>query len=546
MEIPPGGFGLMYPSYGGPEVPFRKPCVWQFLSGKIQGVLLSFTWGLRNLKKKSEKAGLTPASGARRVCPSAFFAASVRGSGFFNSSFICLVLLGAFALLPAVAPAADWPQYDANPFVISLGVPGPEDSAGGVLAADLNGDGCPDYLVTVPGHIAAYANDGAKLWILKVDVRVGNSSERVGLPGHNGPGVQVGDVDGDGAAEVLFLTQDSVVHCVDGVTGAEHWRATPPLPERAERWEHLVIANFRGKGDRDLLLQTTNKDGYRMGHMLAAYALKSLKARKKPLWTRDDFLACAHNGARVADLDGDGRDEILGGTLLGPDGKHLTRVALRGHIDSIFVYDVRPDLPGLEVVALEEGGTTKKAGGNRVFLFNPKKTLWESHYKHWEPQNAAVGEFDPKRPGLEVWARSRFNKHQKPFVFDAQGAVIAHYEMDAVAPEGWSTAGVEVIWAIDWTGEARQYAAAKERHTSGKVGVFDPITGAFLEAFQEKADRLYVADVSGDWREELVVLNGNELHIYHNGAPNPRPDQPRLWTRPHYRRSKMTYNYYSP
>jgi hypothetical protein len=62
----------------------------------------------------------------------------------------------------------------------------------------------------------------------------------------------------------------------------------------------------------------------------------------------------------------------------------------------------------------------------------------------------------------------------------------------------------------------------------------------------DKADRLYVADVSGDWREEMVVLAGNELHIYHNDADNPRPDHPRLWTYPRYRRSKMTYTYYSP
>ncbi len=68
----------------------------------------------------------------------------------------------------------------------------------------------------------------------------------------------------------------------------------------------------------------------------------------KPLWRRDDFLANAHNGARVADLDGDGQDEVLGGTIVAPDGKVLSRIPLKGHIDSLFVADVRPDIPGLE------------------------------------------------------------------------------------------------------------------------------------------------------------------------------------------------------
>ena len=323
--------------------------------------------------------------------------------------------------------------------------------------------------------------------------------------------------------------------------------AKPPIPPGTERWEHLVVADFRGEGDRDLLLQTTNAKGYRVGHHLAAYRLEDLKqCNYNTLWVRDDFTTCAHNGARVADIDGDGKDEVLGGTLVDDTGVFLAKVPLRGHIDSIFVYDVRPDLPELEIVALEEGGDTEEAGGNRIFLYNAEQVLWETDYQHWEPQNAAVGDFDPQRAGLEVWCRSRFNEHQKPFVFDAKGELISHYAMDDVAPEGWTVAGVEVIWTIDWTGGPKQLAAAKERHESGDIGVFDPISGAFVARFTTKADRLYVADVSGDWREELIVLQGNELRVYHNPESNPNPDHPRLWTRPHYRRSKMTWNYYSP
>ena len=58
--------------------------------------------------------------------------------------------------------------------------------------------------------------------------------------------------------------------------------------------------------------------------------------------------------------------------------------------------------------------------------------------------------------------------------------------------------------------------------------------------------KLYVADVSGDWREEIIVISGNELHIYENPVANPRPKQPRLWDKQHYRRAKMSWNYYSP
>jgi len=253
-------------------------------------------------------------------------------------------------------------------------------------------------------------------------------------------------------------------------------------------------------------------------------------------------MACAHNGVRIADLDNDGKDEVLSAMVLGSDGSIRSRIPLRGHIDSVFVNDVLPNRPGLEVVALEEGGDN----GNRVFLFCSDRLLWETHYQHWEPQNAAVGEFDASRPGLEIWCRSRFNEHQKPFAFDAQGQLITQYAMDDVAPDGWTVRGVELIWAIDWTGGPKQFAVATERHKAGDVAIFDPIEGSFVTTFKEKADRLYVADVSGDWREEIIVLAGNELRIYHNPAENPNPNRPRLWEQQHYRRSKMTYNYYSP
>jgi hypothetical protein len=58
---------------------------------------------------------------------------------------------------------------------------------------------------------------------------------------------------------------------------------------------------------------------------------------------------------------------------------------------------------------------------------------------------------------------------------------------------------------IDWTGGQKQLAAAKERHTAGNVAIFDPLTGAFPLRLNEEARRLYVADVTGDWREEIVV-----------------------------------------
>ncbi len=445
-------------------------------------------------------------------------------------------------LLPGLAEAAD----TIRPVVIPLAVPAPKDSAGGIIVADVNGDAKMDVLVTVPGHLAVYSSDGKKLWIRKAPITVGGSSERVGLPGHHGPGVAAGDVDRDGKCEVVFLTRDGVLHVADGATGRDEATARPPVPPDAERWEVAMIADFRGAGDdRDILLQATNRKGYRMGKHLAAYAADDLLRGRvdKPLWRTDRFVSCNHNGARIADLDADGRDEVLGATIYSSKGEMLTRAAKHGgHMDSLFVADVRPDKPGLEVVLLEEGG----GDSNCVQVIGLRGPIWRQHFKRQEPQNAAVGRFRAGSDELFIWCRSRHPKHQKPFVFDSRGRKVFDYAMDDAAPKGWTDSGVEVIHTIDWTGKKQQLACAKERHREGDVCIFEPLTGRFIEHFKQAAARLYVADVVGDWREEVIVLSGSKLHIYRNPARNPRPDQPRLWKRRNYRRLKQCHNYYSP
>jgi len=190
-------------------------------------------------------------------------------AGIMLKSAICLLVCAAM-VFPVQADPHD-------PLVIKLNIPASQDSAGGMIVADVDGDGKMDYLVTVPGHLAVYGNDGKKLWIRKIDIVVGGSSEREGLPGHNGPGVAAGDVDGDGKCEVVFLSKDSVLHVVDGATGAQQATASPRFPQDAARWDVAMIADFRGTGgDRDILLQTTNKTGYRMGKFLAAYSTDQL------------------------------------------------------------------------------------------------------------------------------------------------------------------------------------------------------------------------------------------------------------------------------
>jgi len=90
----------------------------------------------------------------------------------------------------AVSASIQTPQ--GKPFVVELDIPAPVDSAGGIIVADIDNDDRMDFLVTVPGHVAAYGNNGRKRWVKKAPIGVGGQSETYGLPGHHGPGVAAG------------------------------------------------------------------------------------------------------------------------------------------------------------------------------------------------------------------------------------------------------------------------------------------------------------------------------------------------------------------
>jgi hypothetical protein len=446
---------------------------------------------------------------------------------------------------------AQWPAYDQSPHVITVASDMPTLAGrGGIIVHDLDGDGLLDYVLAAQENdygagragISAYAWDGSVLWFQDdVDIQMNGNSENYGLPGWSGPGVAAADVDDDGQAEVVHLNTNNEVVLRNGLDGSIESTLGPfGVPSGATRWAHLAVADLRGSGDHDLILQADP---------LPFRWLKAVRVDTgETLWDFSDYRGCNHNGFRAADLDGDGLDEVAGAIMVDDDGTRWNDGwdyrSITGHFDSVFMYDVKPSVAGIEVIMLEES----HVGDDRTAVFNSDELFFYASRSGDEPQNAAVGEFDTSVPGLEVWNRSRFDTAQLPWVIDSDGNVIAEWVMNDVKPSDWSTSGIEQINSIDWDGGARQYLGAKERHTSGKIGIIDAMDGTFVEVWDEQCDRIYVVDVAGDAREEMVVVNdaAKEIRVYFNAATNPNPPKPRLWLKNHYRRQKQNYNYYSP
>ncbi|MDB9529213.1 FG-GAP-like repeat-containing protein [Oscillatoria sp. CS-180] len=436
---------------------------------------------------------------------------------------------------------------------IALDLPDAFAKEGGLIATDVNGDRQLDIVVTQPGRVAAYSLTDGKLWQRETDIWLTGQTESEGLPGLHAPGIQAADVDGDGNTDLLYVAANNRLEILDGTTGEVKARLDlPAVQSLHNQWEHAVVANFTDKGDGELLLQAsreTNSDSYVRDSIQAAFAISdllSVESAAEPLWRTNDFVSLSHGSAKVFDLDGDGKDEVVGAMVLGPDGNELYNPGLENtdfpHIDAIAVDDIDPERPGLEIVIPEERGDL------RVILFDEQGTVWTSgHRRRAEDYNGdkvAIGDFDPARAGLEMWFRGDESKHFT--ALDAAGEVIASYKFRDHRPDNWTEKGFEVITPIRWSGGDQDYIVAKERHEAGDVGIFDPLTGQLVAQFPNRTERLYVADVVGDWREEIIVLSNAELIIYQNQQSNPNPDRQSLWNDPLYRRQKMTWNYYSP
>jgi hypothetical protein len=397
---------------------------------------------------------------------------------------------------------------------IQLRQPVPE-GRGGLFAHDLNGDDRLDLVVTSADHIGAYDQTGEALWVRKADIALFDYLHH--------PSVIAGDLDGDGRQELAHLTASGRIEVLNAATGAVEKLLSPPGAPVA-----IAIANLRGEGDREILLQ------YSATHIAALRADTG-----EVLWDTEAYRGIEHSPLRQADLDGDGRDEVAGATIIDHDGTKMNEWDLGDvyrNLDSIVIADIVPGHP-LEVALAEQRGAnshTDVVNAERIVFRSLNPWNWE------DPDKLAVGDFDPERPGLETFNRSSggdgtarrgdeepYSNEEAPWVIDAEGRLLSKYYVNDMKPEGWTGHGLEEVCRIDWDGDAADEIVCKERHTNGSGAIVDPLTGAFKEVFPGQAALIYAADLLGDSREEVVLVDERGyLRILWNAQANPNAALP--------------------
>lgn len=454
---------------------------------------------------------------------------------------------------------ADGVSKDGKPYTYSA-----NDSS----VADLDGDGSYEIIqlwnpsnaqdnsksgFTGNVYVDAYKMDGTKLWRIDLGHNIRAGAHYTQLLAY--------DFDGDGKAEVSMKTADGTrdgagtvigdpaadyrnsagyvlsgpefLTVFNGATGTimDTVAYDPPrgnVPAWGDGYGNRVDRFLAGvaylDGEKPSMMFSR---GYYTRTVLVTYDLVDGKLVKR--WTFDSDIAGAeykgqgNHNLSVADVDQDGKDEFVFGSMtIDDDGSVLYNTRL-GHGDAMHTSDFDPSRPGLEVFAVHE---SMSQSGNRGATFRDAATgevLWSIPAIR-DTGRGAAGDIDPRYAGAEGWAVGGDASWNSPRgqLMSAKGELIAESIPAANFLAWWdgdllreivdhdfdAAAGVGVPTISKWNWETE----SSDRLLT--------VTGARTNN-HTKGNPSLQADLLGDWREELAFPSSDstELRIYTSTSP---------------------------
>jgi len=406
------------------------------------------------------------------------------------------------------------------------------------------------YGITGNVYIDAYKLDGTQLWRIDLgrNIRAGAHYTQF----------LVYDFDGDGLAELICKTAPGTVDGLgndvimvgdnpkadyrnftysatsgsnmlgtvqtgpeyltlfDGKTGAElHTVKYNPLRGKVSDWGD----SYANRSDRFLscvaYLDGVRPSavfcrGYYQKTTLTTYNVvnKSLVQR----WYYDSGTVAGvgaygqgNHNLSVADVDADGKDEIIyGACAFDDDGKLLYRTGL-GHGDAMHLSDIDPDNPGLEVWVVHEDKAS--AYGYELHEAATGKVLWGA-YTGADIGRGMCADIDARYPGLETWSTATGTG-----TFTCKGVSISNKR---------PSVNFRIYWDGDLQDELLDGTVITKWTGSGTNTLFSP-SGVSSCNSTKKTPNL-TADLFGDWREELILwttADSGQLRVYTTTAASP-------------------------
>lgn len=399
----------------------------------------------------------------------------------------------------------------------------------------------------------AYKLDGTHLWRIDLGINIREGEHYTQL--------MVYDLDGNGRAEMVCKTADGTTDGVGKVIGDKErdWRTHKPGDRTDGRIldgpEYLTVfdgatgaamktvdyipnrypidgwGGIGGNGGNDnygnrcdrFLACVAYLDGVRPSVVmcrgvygrivLAAWDWRDgeLTSRwvfdsgisQPPFSDASPYSGMGGHSLSVADVDGDGKDEIVYHAMIVDDeGKGLYSTGWR-HGDSMHISDMYPDRPGLEVFTVHENedDTVRfQSPGAAMRDARTGEAIWK-HSPGIDVGGGVAADIDPRHRGYEAWGGPGGLR-------DSGG--------NEIGPKPRSSGFV--IW---WDGDLLRELVAGSSVTkwNWETGTEDRLLSTGSRPGGRGPN--LVADLLGDWREEMLMTapDGKSLRLYTTMIP---------------------------
>jgi rhamnogalacturonan endolyase len=328
--------------------------------------------------------------------------------------------------------------------------------------------------------------------------------------------------------EGRILSGPESITVFDGLTG----RALDTKPYMPERGELKDWGDTRGNRSERYLAGV----GYFGGTTASAFFCRGYYTRTviaawdwdghelKSRWIFDtntpewaSYAGQGNHNLRVADVDGDGYDEITYGSMaVDNDGRGLYNTGF-GHGDAIHLTAFDPTTDELQVWDCHEN----KRDGSDFRDARTGKVLFQIKSKT-DVGRAMAADIDPTNPGVEMWSTDSHG------IRNIKGDVVSTAK-DANDPQHDNTLVINgkylpVNFGIWWDGDLLRElldheTVSKFNWKEKTIDVVQKLDGSFNNG--TKSNPCLQADVLGDWREEVIMRDreSTELRIYVSTIP---------------------------